>query len=100
MRSDKTGLQSLPLSIRDRVQKYIEERLLAVAGLERIQPEASLLENGIVDSTGVLELIDFLDGTFNIKIMDEELVPDNLDSIDKIVAFVERKTGPKTRTVI
>jgi acyl carrier protein len=96
VRSVKTDLPFLGLSIRDRVQKFIEERFLAGAGLDRIQPDESLLENGIMDSTGVIELIDFLEETFNTKIMDEEVVPDNLDSINKVVAFIERKTGPKT----
>ena len=96
MRSQETNLPAFGLSIKERVQKFIEERFLAGAGLDRIQPDVSLLENGIMDSTGVLEFIDFLEGTFNIKIMDEELVPDNLDSINRIVAFIERKTGAKT----
>ncbi len=78
--------------VRTSVQKYIEDRFLAVAGVERIQPDDSLLENGIVDSTGVLELIDFLENRFGFKFMDDELVPDNLDSIEKIVTFIGRKT--------
>lgn len=78
-------------AVRDCVQGFIEEKFLAAAGLAGIRPDDSLLDNGIVDSTGVLELIDFLETRFDIKILDEELVPDNLDSIDKIVAFVGRK---------
>lgn len=95
MRSQETDLPSLGLSIRDKIQRFLEERFLAGAGLDRIQPDVSLLENGIMDSTGVLEFIDFLEATFDIKIMDEELIPNNLDSINKIVAFIERKTMSK-----
>ena len=51
----------------------------------------SFLEKGIIDSTGVLELVSFLEETFNIKIEDEELVPDNLDSINKITTFIQKK---------
>ncbi len=51
----------------------------------------SLLGKGIIDSTGVLELVAFLEGEFKIKIEDEELLPDNLDSLDKITAYIERK---------
>jgi acyl carrier protein len=51
----------------------------------------SLIEAGVIDSTGVLELVGFLEEQFGIRIGDEELVPENLDSIDNIVRFVERK---------
>ena len=51
----------------------------------------SFMETGIIDSTGILELVRFLEATFGVKITDEELIPDNLDSINKIVAYVEAK---------
>lgn len=54
---------------------------------------ASLLERGVIDSTGVLDLVCFLEREFAIEIRDEELVPDNLDSIDAMVDFVARKQG-------
>jgi acyl carrier protein len=53
--------------------------------------EASLLENGILDSTGVMYVVAFLEESYAITIADEELVADNLDSVDRIAAFVERK---------
>lgn len=53
--------------------------------------DASLLDNGVIDSTGVLEVIGFLEKTFAIVVEDDEMVPDNLDSIAKIAGFVERK---------
>lgn len=55
--------------------------------------DASLLDNGVIDSTGVLEVISFLEESFEIKVEDKELLPENLDSIDRIAAFVERKAG-------
>jgi len=58
-----------------------------------IQGSSSLIEAGIIDSTGVLELVGFLEETYGIRIEDDELVPENLDSIDNIVRFVERKQG-------
>lgn len=51
----------------------------------------SFLDTGVIDSTGVLELIAYLDEEFGLKVADEELVPENLDSIDNVTAFVERK---------
>ncbi len=53
--------------------------------------DTSFLEQGIVDSTGVLELVAHLEKTYAIKVKDEELVPDNLDSINAIAGFLEKK---------
>jgi acyl carrier protein len=56
-----------------------------------LKPEDSLLKKGIIDSTGVIELIDFIEDAFQITVEDEEIVPDNLDSIERVTAFVLRK---------
>lgn len=53
--------------------------------------DASLLEHGIIDSTGVLELVSFLEEAYRLKIDDEELIPENLDSIRNLAQFVLRK---------
>jgi len=50
----------------------------------------------VIDSTGVLELVGFLEENFGIRIQDEELVPENLDTIDNIVQFVTTKRGAET----
>jgi acyl carrier protein len=59
----------------------------------------SFLENGIIDSTGVLELVGFLETRFQIKVDDHELVPANLDSVDRVVKFVELKLQSKGTNV-
>lgn len=51
----------------------------------------SFLESGLIDSTGVLELVAFLDEKYGIAVADEEIVPDNLDSVENLAAFIERK---------
>lgn len=51
----------------------------------------SLLESGVVDSTGIMELVAFVEGTFGIEVNDEDLVPENLDTIESIARFVEHK---------
>jgi acyl carrier protein len=56
-----------------------------------LQPNDSLLENGVIDSTGVLELVAFLEEHYAIKVEDDEVIPDNLDSTDSITAYVEKK---------
>lgn len=53
--------------------------------------DESLLDSGIVDSTGVMEVVAFLEESYNIVIDDDELVADNLDSVDRLAAFVSRK---------
>ena len=61
-----------------------------------IKDTTSFIENGIIDSTGVLELVAFLEDTFGIFVEDEELIPENLDSIDKVVEYLKikrNKTG-------
>jgi acyl carrier protein len=62
-----------------------------VADAGSLADDASLLDQGIVDSTGVLEVITFLETEFAIKVEDAEMTPDNLDSISNLVAFVARK---------
>ena len=56
-----------------------------------LKNDESLLERGIIDSTGVLELVAYLEKTFNVRIENDELLPENLDSIDAIVGFLQRK---------
>ena len=58
---------------------------------ENFTSETSFLEEGIIDSTGILELVTFLEETYEIQIEDEELVPENLDSINNVVQFLKRK---------
>ena len=58
----------------------------------------SLLEKGIIDSTGVLELVEFLQKQYGIRIEDGEIVPENLDSINRLAAFVNRKVETQSET--
>ncbi len=54
----------------------------------KLNDDDSFMETGIIDSTGILELVRFLESTYGIKVKDEELIPDNLDSVSKIVSFI------------
>lgn len=60
------------------------------------QSHASFLERGVLDSTGVLELVAHLESTYGIKVSDDELTPDNLDSINAICAYIARKRATTT----
>ena len=79
--------------IQTEVQSFVVDRFLLgnAAGLTASQ---SLLDSGVMDSTGVMELVLFLEETYSIKVADTELTPENLDSIDKIAGFVSRKRQP------
>ena len=57
----------------------------------------SFVESGIIDSTGILELVAFLQNTYGIKITDEELIPENLDSVNKILEFLKSKAAGDAR---
>lgn len=58
---------------------------------DNLKEDTSFLENGIIDSTGVLELVMFIEETYGISVEDDEIVPENLDSISKIAEYVQRK---------
>ncbi len=72
------------------VRAYVVEEFL-LGNDEELTSAQSLLETGVLDSTGVVVLLSYLEETFGIEIRDEELVPENLDSIDAIAAFLNRK---------
>lgn len=74
-----------------RVRAFIEENFLFREDISGLSDSDSLLENGVMDSTGILELVAFLESNFSIQMSDAEIVPDNLDSIESIAAYLERK---------
>ncbi|MBX3608537.1 MAG: acyl carrier protein [Hydrogenophaga sp.] len=78
-------------TIRQDVRRYIEENLLLGAGARLPEDADSFLEYQILDSTGFLELVAHLEETYGIKVGDDEMVPENLDSLAAIEAFVLRK---------
>ena len=73
------------------VRKFISDNFLFREGLATIADDASFLDAGIIDSTGVLELVSFLETTFAIEVQDDEMLPENLDSIRAISNYVARK---------
>jgi acyl carrier protein len=76
------------------IREYIVENFLLGDG-SKLTTNQSLLGTGVLDSTGAMELITFLENTFKIAVGDTEVVPANLDSIANIVAFVKRKLASK-----
>jgi len=78
------------MEIKDQVRSFLTTNFYVPDPAE-LANDASLLDQGLIDSTGVLEVIEYLETTFGITIEDSEMLPENLDSIDKIAAFVDRK---------
>ncbi len=75
---------------KDTVAKFVVDNFLFGDGA-RLEKDTSFLNEGIIDSTGILELIMFLEEQFDIKIEDQDLTPDNLDSLNSISAFIQSK---------
>ena len=79
------------IDIKEKINVFIKDSFLMVAGLNTFDDNDSFIQKRIIDSTGVLELVSFIEGTFKIKVEDEELIPDNLDSLNKIATYTTRK---------
>jgi acyl carrier protein len=77
-------------SIRKKIREYVFENFI-VDESEELSDDASFLESGLIDSTGILELIAFLEDTWEIEVADEEMVPENLDGIASAAGFVVSK---------
>jgi acyl carrier protein len=84
--------------MQQQIRQFILTSFLFTDDASALKNEDSLLERGIMDSTGVLELVAFLETQFGIKVDDDELVPENLDSVNQIGAFVVRKSLVAQRT--
>ena len=77
--------------MKDKVKDFIFKNFLFEAPDVSLNEDDSFLEHGIIDSTGMLELVAFLEESFGVKVDDEELIPENLDSVNNLVAFIARK---------
>ncbi|MCP4454232.1 MAG: acyl carrier protein [Planctomycetes bacterium] len=75
---------------RDQVQQFVVDNFL-FGDSSQLDTDTSFLNEGIIDSTGILELIMFLEETFGIHVEDQELIPENLDSLNNIQQFVTKK---------
>lgn len=73
------------------IRKYVLENYLFTDNEGELNNDDSFLEKGILDSTGILEIITLIEESFGIKVEDAEMIPDNLDSVNNIVAYVTRK---------
>lgn len=79
------------MNTRDAVRTFVLESFLFTNDTSALVDADSLTEKGIVDSMGALEIATFIEDTFGFPVAEDEMLPENLDSVDRIVAYVERK---------
>ena len=81
------------MEIRQELRSFIQENFMLGSGTTELSDTESLLDLGIIDSTGILELVEFIENQYSMQVEDHELVPENLDSVENLVNFVHKKTS-------
>lgn len=79
------------MELEQKLRNFILENYLFTDDQSSLNSEDSFLDKGIIDSTGILELIFFIEEEFEIKVEDEEMVPENLDSVNNVINFLKKK---------
>lgn len=79
-----------------KVQSFVVENFLFRSDRDALSETESLIEANIIDSTGVLELVGFLESDFKISVGDGDIVPENLDTIRSIASYIQRKLPAET----
>ncbi|MHC4251294.1 MAG: acyl carrier protein [Planctomycetota bacterium] len=77
--------------MRDTLRSFVLDNFMFGAAPEELDEDASFLDSGIIDSTGVMELVGFLEDRFGVAVEDAELTPENLDSINRLCAYLKGK---------
>jgi acyl carrier protein len=79
------------MSLNKQIKLFVLKNYLFTEDESVLSDADSLMQKGIIDSTGILELVNHIEDTYKLKVADEEMVPENLDSISSIVNFIERR---------
>jgi len=79
------------MTIEAQIKNFIAKNLLFSSDGFNYPDDASFIDEGIVDSQGVMDLVFFVEENFNIQVQDNEIVPDNFDSVEKVTAYIQRK---------
>ncbi len=79
------------LDTRAEIRNFIIDNFMMGMNPDELSDSDSLLDKGIIDSTGVLELVGFLEENYKFRVEDEELVPENLDSVNNLIKYIEKK---------
>ncbi len=81
------------MNIEHHIKDYISRNLLFSSHGFHYKDDDSFLEEGIVDSQGVMELVAFVEDTYKVRVDDQDIVPDNFDSVSKLAGYIRRKKG-------
>ena len=79
------------MTIKERIRQYLAENFLFSSNGFDLGDDVSLLEEGVIDSTGVLELVLFVEESYGVQVGDDEIVPENFDSVNNLAAYIERR---------
>ena len=85
--------------IKDKIRAYILENYLFTSDQSALADNDSFLDRGIIDSTGILEVIYFLEDEFGVTVEDDEMIPENLDTVENLLAFISKKNGDQQQVV-
>ena len=88
-----TNMVTGSTEVREQLCRYIAEYLLFSDKKYPFEDDASFLKNGVVDSTGVMELVAYVEKKFGVTVGPKEVVPDNFDSVKNLTGYIKRKTG-------
>ena len=75
------------------VQEFIESNFQYKSDTDKISSDTPLLDSGLIDSAGILELVTFIETQFNGEVVDEDIIPDNFENINQIVSFINGNQG-------
>lgn len=79
------------MDVKEQIRRYVAENLLFSDNGFELDNDESFLEAGVVDSLGVLELVTFVEDNFDVQVADEEIVPDNFDSVNRLADYISLK---------
>jgi acyl carrier protein len=83
----------MPADVTTKIREFIKDNFMFRDDRAVLADAESLLDTGLIDSTGVLELVAFIETEFSIQVADSDIVPENLDSVETIVRYVDGKLG-------
>jgi acyl carrier protein len=82
-----------PTRVEQQIRHFVLENFMYTSDEGKLKNDDSFLDQGIIDSTGILELLMFVEETFGIEVQDEEVLPENFDSVDRLARYIREKTG-------
>jgi acyl carrier protein len=79
------------MRVRDQIRQFIRESFL----VDEFEDDQSFMATGLIDSLGILQLVSFVESTFAVQVPDTDLVPEHFDSVARLAAYVERRSGAR-----